>query len=261
VRFLVQAANGVGAVGLDTADGGGYQVPELGALPTYSLSSPSVTEGDFGTRNLVFEVTLSDPAPVDLAFTPSISGGTATSGVDYVTPDLTNGVVVPAGELSAEVTLAVLGDTTVEPDETVRLAVTPANGSPLAPDPLTGVGTIISDDLYSFGGFLAPVDPQPVVNQVKAGQSVPVKLSLGGYRGLDVLLAGSPTFRSSPCDTSDVIDVIESTTTANSGLTYDASRDTYTYVWKTSSAWRGKCGVLSLAFADGTTRQADFKFK
>jgi hypothetical protein len=55
--------------------------------------------------------------------------------------------------------------------------------------------------------------------------------------------------------------VIEQTTTASSGLTYDAATNTYNYVWKTNSAWSGTCRVLILRLADGTEQRANFKFK
>jgi len=168
---------------------------------------------------------------------------------------------VPAGQTSVDVTVPVTGDTAIELSETVVLRVVAPTGSPMDSVAVSGVGTITNDDFYAFGGFLAPVDPQPVVNQVKAGQSVPVKFSLGGYRGLGVFLTGSPTSSPSGCSPAAVIDEIESTTTANQGLTYSATTDTYSYVWKTSTAWRGTCRVLSLAFADGTIRKATFTFK
>ncbi len=262
LRFVVQAANGIGAVGLDTAEGDGYRVTDLAAaLPTYTVSSPSVTEGNSGTRNLVFTITLSHAASVDLAFAPSISGGTAVAGVDYISPVFGNGVVVPAGELSVDVTVTVLGDTTVEPDETVRLAVSPSAGSPLPAGTVTGVGTIISDDLYSFGGFRSPIDPLPVVNRVKSGQAIPVKFSLGGYRGLGIFAPGSPSTRQVACGTQAVIDQVGSATSSKSGLSYDPSRDSYHYVWKTSSAWKNTCRVLTLSFIDGSSHSASFRFK
>lgn len=114
---------------------------------------------------------------------------------------------------------------------------------------------------YPFGGFRAPVDAAPVVNQVKAGSSVPVKFSLGGDRGLGVVTAGSPTVSLHPCDGSAATDAIEQTTTANQGLTYDAPSDTYTYVWKTSKSWSGQCGTFSLRLDDYTAHTAQFSFK
>ena len=56
-------------------------------------------------------------------------------------------------------------------------------------------------------------------------------------------------------------DEVEATSTANNGPTYDAATDTYTYVWKTSKNWKGKCGTFTLQLDDGTTHTAEFQFK
>jgi len=48
-----------------------------------------------------------------------------------------------------------------------------------------------------------------------------------------------------PCNLGDPVDPIEETSTANNGLAYNALTDTYTYVWKTSKNWKGKCGAFT----------------
>ena len=63
------------------------------------------------------------------------------------------------------------------------------------------------------------------------------------------------------CGDSEAADAIEQTTTANSGLTYDALTAIYTYVWKTDKAWRGKCATLNVRLGDGSDRTAEFQFK
>ena len=49
-------------------------------------------------------------------------------------------------------------------------------------------------------------------------------------------------------------------TPGKSGLSYDATTDTYTYVWKTDKAWAGTCRRLIVSFGDGSVRTADFAF-
>ncbi len=114
---------------------------------------------------------------------------------------------------------------------------------------------------YRFGGFLAPLDPQPTTfNRVKAGSAVPVKFSLGGDKGLAIFASGYPAFQPIACNSSAFYDDVETTVPASSNsLNYDASSDTYTYVWKTSKAWTG-CGQLILRLADGIDRMANFRF-
>ena len=36
---------------------------------------------------------------------------------------------------------------------------------------------------------------------------------------------------------------------------------TYTYVWKTSKNWKGKCGTFTLKLDDGSEHTAEFQFK
>lgn len=114
---------------------------------------------------------------------------------------------------------------------------------------------------FPFVGFKAPVDNPPVVNTLKAGQAVPVKFSLLGDRGLGVLASGSPSSRRVDCDSSAPTDPIETTTTSQSGLQYDAASDTYTYVWKTDKAWAGTCRQLTVALADGSAHTALFQLR
>ena len=117
------------------------------------------------------------------------------------------------------------------------------------------------NDVWTFTGFLQPVDNGGVLNTVRAGQSVPVKFQLGGDRGLDILAAGSPTSATIPCAGGVPIDPIEETATAGaSGLNYSATTQTYTYVWKTERGWSGTCRRFTLRLDDGTARTADFRF-
>ena len=112
---------------------------------------------------------------------------------------------------------------------------------------------------YAFNGYLSPVDNPPVVNATKAGAAVPVKFSLGGDRGLDILFR-QPTSTGYTCDSGAPTDTLETEAAGGSGLAYDAATDTYTYVWKTQKAWSSSCRLLDLTFRDGTYRTADFAF-
>ena len=114
---------------------------------------------------------------------------------------------------------------------------------------------------FNFSGFLQPVDNLPALNQVKAGQAIPVKFRLGGNQGLNILASGSPSSAQIACDASAVLDAIEQTVTAGgSSLTYDATTDTYTYVWKTDKSWANTCRQLRVTLTDGTMHEAHFKF-
>jgi hypothetical protein len=96
---------------------------------------------------------------------------------------------------------------------------------------------------------------------VKAGSAIPVKFSLNGNQGLNVLAAGFPTSQPMACDSTMPSDAIEQTVTAgSSGLQYDAATDQYTYVWKTNKEWASSCRALNVQLSDGTSHMAYFKF-
>ena len=57
-------------------------------------------------------------------------------------------------------------------------------------------------------------------------------------------------------------DEIEETTSAGgSSLSYNQATDTYTYTWKTNTAWAGTCRRLLIVLNDNTTHDADFRFR
>ena len=115
---------------------------------------------------------------------------------------------------------------------------------------------------FAFTGFASPVDNAPIVNSMKAGAAVPVKFSLGGDQGLDILAAGSPSSQRIACTGGAPTDAIEETVTAsNSGLQYDPITDLYTYVWKTNKSWAGTCHQLTVKLSDGTSHVAHFQFR
>jgi hypothetical protein len=62
---------------------------------------------------------------------------------------------------------------------------------------------------YRFTGFYQPVD-NGLWNTAKAGSAIPVKFSLGGDQGLDVIKPGSPTMTGIPCaNAAAAVDAIE----------------------------------------------------
>lgn len=120
---------------------------------------------------------------------------------------------------------------------------------------------VVAQKLFTFNGFLPPVNNLPTLNVAKPGSAIPVKFSLGGNQGLNIFKAGYPVVKKIDCSTGAVQDTIEETVSAgNSGLSYEASMDRYIYVWKTDKAWAGTCRNLVLSFREGTRRTADFKF-
>jgi hypothetical protein len=116
--------------------------------------------------------------------------------------------------------------------------------------------------IFNFTGFFQPVDNIPTWNKANAGQSIPMKFSLGGNQGLNVIAAGYPKIIQWQCPSSSVtVDPIETyTTTANNGLVYDPVANQYNYVWKTDKSWANKCVKFQMVLTDGTTHEAMFQF-
>ena len=116
--------------------------------------------------------------------------------------------------------------------------------------------------LYKFSGFKQPVDNPPVLNTVTAGSVIPVKFRLNGNKGLDIFASGYPKVEALTCPVGAVKDAIETTYPSRlSMLVYDPVKQVYTYLWVTSKKWTGTCQTLVISFNDGTTVQANFKFR
>lgn len=100
--------------------------------------------------------------------------------------------------------------------------------------------------VWPFSGFFAPLSEDAVF---RAGDSVPVKFSLGGDRGLDVV--GSASWRS--CGAGDVSPL-------GGRLSYSAGADRYLYLVETRPEWAGRCLQLVVSLRDGTTHSATVRF-
>ncbi|WP_334144993.1 Calx-beta domain-containing protein [Rhabdothermincola sp.] len=114
------------------------------------IGDVSVMEGDSGSRNLSFPVTLSQPAATDVTVQVDVVAGTATPGTDYVAPTRTKTLRFKPGQTTKTVNVPVLQDLDVEGDETLTVELS----NPSAPYTIAdgeGVGTILDDD-----GFASP---------------------------------------------------------------------------------------------------------
>ncbi len=106
-----------------------------------------MTEGDAGTKQMPFTLTL-DKAPTE-AVTVDVdtTGGSATSGVDYAPVSQT--VTFDPGQTSKQVNVTINGDTAVEPNESIILTV---SGDQLTGNAV-GAGTILNDDVSTDPTF------------------------------------------------------------------------------------------------------------
>ena len=134
-----------GASGSLTVRPAAINLTDDDATPTLSIDSPSVTEGDSGSKSLTFTATLSSASgkEVTVDWARAAGGGTATSGTDYAV--ITGGTLTfPAETTSQTFDVSVTGDTDDESNETVLVFLSNAANATLAT--LAGTGTIIDDD-------------------------------------------------------------------------------------------------------------------
>jgi hypothetical protein len=125
-------------------------------VPSIAINDARVLEGDSGTKNMTFTVSLSAPAPITTTVHFATANGTAVSGADY---NQTAGTVTfTAGQDTKTINVAIVGEKIAEADETVLVNLSsPSEG--LITDS-QGQGTILDDDSFrytaatpSFPGF------------------------------------------------------------------------------------------------------------
>ncbi|MFL6254753.1 MAG: PxKF domain-containing protein [Pyrinomonadaceae bacterium] len=222
----------------------------VNAVGNYTLTySATDTSGNTGSTTRVVHV-VDTTAPV-----VTLNGSTPVTVVQggvFVDPGATAndscGGPLPVS-VSGSVNTAVIGT------YILTYSATDASGN-------TGTKTRTVFVVYGFTGFFSPVSNPPVLNEVKAGQNVPLKFSLNGYKGLAIFAPGYPASQQVNCVDNVPINVLEETDTpGGSTLTYDAGSDRYQYNWKTEKSWAGTCRVLVIVLTDGSTHTANFKFK
>jgi trehalose utilization protein len=110
----------------------------------------------------------------------------------------------------------------------------------------------------TFTGFYAPVKNSPFINIVNAGSTIPMKFALLGYRGSQVLKAGSPASMPVQCSAT-AADIALGPTVASLGALQSLGTG-YLYMWRTNVSWAGTCRKFVLTLADGSTHSALFRF-
>jgi hypothetical protein len=119
--------------------------------------------------------------------------------------------------------------------------------------------------VYTFIGFLQPVDNPPVINIGNPGRTYPVKWQLKDANGnyvSDLASFMSLQYTVVTCGTFDlgVNSPLDTTATGGTVLRYDASANQFIYNWQTPNT-SNACYVLTLTLRDGTTHTADFQMK
>jgi hypothetical protein len=208
----------------------------------------SFTVSALQAQVIQFTSTPPSPAYVGSTYAVSATGGGSGKPVTFGSSSATVcGVSGSIVSLLTPGTCTLLADQAAGPGYTAASQAT--QSFTVSPAPI----------LFAFAGFFQPVDNNGILNVVKAGAAVPVKFSLGGYKGMNIL-QGTPSARAIACSTAQS-DAIETTVAASSsGLQYDAPADQYIYVWKSESSWKNSCRRFTLALTDGSVHTADFQF-
>lgn len=127
--------------------------------PTISINDASVLEGKLNTSgknggtpqltNMVFTLTLSKASTQTVTVNFATANGTATTANnDYQAA--TGTVTFSPGQISKTINVVVVGDNTLEPDETFTVNLSSPTNATLADG--TGVGTIMNDESTKGGG-------------------------------------------------------------------------------------------------------------
>ena len=114
-------------------------------VPVVSISpvSVSVVEGSSGTTAVTLTVGLSQAALGTVTVGYATANGSASAGLDYTATSGT--VTFSAGQTSQDIIVTVLGDATVEADETFTVTLSAPSGASLGAT--TSTVTITNDDV------------------------------------------------------------------------------------------------------------------
>ena len=139
--------------------------------PTVSVNDVTLVEGDAGTTNAVFTISLSQAYLQDITVSYGTADGTAAAPGDYAATSGT--VTILAGSTSATVNVAVAGDQGLEANETFNFNLTSAsNGATIADG--SGLGTITDDDVAIHYTAYRPVGgAMPGLGQIATLSAIP----------------------------------------------------------------------------------------
>ena len=121
-----------------------------------SIADATVTEGNSGTANAVFAVTLGAASPNTVTVDYATFDGSATAPDDYATTSGT--LTFTPGQTAKQILVPVNGDTTVEANEIFTVNLTNPSNASIAGTGI-GTGTITNDD--SPPRSRSPMRPSP----------------------------------------------------------------------------------------------------
>lgn len=127
-------------------------------VPDISIANVSSTEGNSGTKDFVFTVTLSAATTVPVSVRYTTADQSAAAGTDYTSKSQV--LTFAPGETSKTFAISVIGDSVVEPDEVFTVTLSNAVSGKITGGSATG--TIVNDDVFQI--------PKIVVNDLSINE-------------------------------------------------------------------------------------------
>lgn len=116
-----------------------------------SIQDVVIAEGDAKTTTAGFTLALTHAASTETQMRVHTTAGTATTGTDFLALDQI--IAIPAGALSAQFSVDIVGDLLVEPDETFEILLSLVSGTAAVGDP-AATCTIVNDDVATAAGLV-----------------------------------------------------------------------------------------------------------
>jgi len=248
-----------GGSGLVSCEG---NVADGAALDTSTLGPKTVTvsardgAGNEATASVTVEV-VDLGAPVVNLRTP-VDGASYAMGedvlADYDCSDEPNGsgVLSCVGDVADGAAL----DTSTPGPRSFTVTATDVAGNSAS----TTVAYEVVEEPDDFRGFRRPVEDFPTINRWIAGEAVPVRFSLGGYKGMDVLAPGYPQVAEVECGAGEEPTSGRPARSVwwQKGLRY--KHRSYIFMWRTDRDWTRGCRQFLIQLKDGSVHRAEFKF-
>jgi hypothetical protein len=210
------------------------------------------------TASKTVNYTVADRTAPTIALTSPTEGAVYTLGqtvlADYSCADEPNGsgLATCAGSVANGTAL----DTSAPGAKTFEVSATDNAGNRASK-------SVVYSVAYDFDGFMWPLQNLPKVNRWKAGRPVPVRFSLGSYRGPAPVAAGYPRVAPVACGTDAQAAGAEKAAGSwkkTSAAQAKRGRGAYRFLWKTEKKWAGSCRQLLLKLNDGTLHSVEFQF-
>lgn len=153
--------------------------PAGGTTPDISIADANLVEGDSGTSDLEFSVTLSAAASSDVSADYSTADGTAVAGQDYSSTSGT--LTIAAGATTGTIVVPVIGDVDDETDETLTVSLSNPSAN-VSVQRALATGMISDDDPPPTLGII-----NATISEGNSGTSIlSFQLSLSGSAASEV---------------------------------------------------------------------------